>query len=161
MENINMAITPYTFSFGSLGSSIDSLITEMEARAFAAVPKPETIKTTVKNTVPRITGNFNVDVTEVDDALIVTCDLPGFEKSDVSIRLINPETLVIKTQVCSETVFTGTYHLRERRTDAGQRTILLPMGVTAEGAKATFRNGILELVLPKVKPEEGEEIQIE
>ncbi len=156
-----MSFNPYTFSFGSLGNSIDSLISEMETRALASVPKPDYIKTTVKNAVPRITGNFNVDVTEVDDALIVTCDLPGFEKSDVSIRLINPETLVIKTQVCSETVFTGTYHLRERRTDAGQRTILLPVAVTSDGAKATFRNGILELVLPKVKPEEGEEILIE
>ena len=82
-------------------------------------------------------------------------------KEDVSVKLLNPTTLLIQTSVCTETVSSGVYHLRERRTASGKRTILLPEEVTAEGARAVFRNGVLELVLMKVTPEEGEEIPVE
>lgn len=156
-----MPVTPYTFSFETLGSTLDSFISDVESRAASAVPKPAYLKTTVRNAVPRISGNFCVDLTETEDALVLTCDLPGCTKSDVSVKLISPTALLIQTAVSSETVSSGVYHLRERRAAAGKRTILLPEEVTADGAKAVFRNGVLELVLMKVKPEEGEEITIE
>lgn len=167
-----MSFTPYPFTFGFLGSSIDSLISEMEERAHAMIPTQDYLRSTMKNAVPRMTGSFNVDVTEVEDNLIVTCDLPGFNKSDVSVKLVNPETIVIKTEKyesCDSDKYNAdsferekpVYHLRERRIGSGQRTIFLPRAVTNEGAKATFRNGILELILPKIKLEEGEEIFVE
>ena len=156
-----MSLTPYAFSFESIGNTIDSFLSDIESRAFSVMPTPEYISSTVKNTVPRISGNFMVDLTETDDALVISCDLPGMTKEDVSVKLLNPTTLLIQTSVCTETVSSGVYHLRERRTASGKRTILLPEEVTAEGARAVFRNGVLELVLMKVKPEEGEEIPVE
>ena len=156
-----MSLTPYAFSFESIGNTIDSFLSDIESRAVSVMPKPEYIRTTVKNAVPRISGNFMVDLTETDDALVISCDLPGMTKEDVSVKLLNPTTLLIQTSVCTETVSSGVYHLRERRTASGKRTILLPEEVTSEGARAVFRNGVLELVLMKVKPEEGEEIPVE
>ena len=156
-----MSLTPYAFSFESIGNTIDSFLSDIESRAVSVMPKPEYIRTTVRNTVPRISGNFMVDLTETDDALVISCDLPGMTREDVSVKLLNPTTLLIQTSVCTETVSSGVYHLRERRTASGKRTILLPEEVTAEGARAVFRNGVLDLVLMKVKPEEGEEIPVE
>lgn len=156
-----MPVTPYNISFESLGSTLDSFISDVESRAVSAMPKPEYLKTTVRNTVPRISGNFPVDLTETEDALVITCDLPGCEKADVSVKLLTPTAVLIQTAVSTEKVSTGVFHLRERRTAGGKRTILLPEEVTAEGAKAFMQNGVLELILMKVKPDTGEEIQIE
>ncbi len=156
-----MAITPYAFSFSTLGSEIDALVSEMETRAANFLPSPDSIKTAVKNTVPRLAGDFHVDLCEMEKEFVVVCDLPGVDKADVSVRLINPTTLLIKTNADYETVSAGTYHLRERRTQTGQRVIVLPAKVNAEGATASFKNGIMEVTLIKAEPEEGTPISIE
>ena len=161
MENTKMSDIPYSFSFETLGNSLDSFLSDVSSRAVSAMPRPEYVKTTVRNAVPRISGNFNVDLTETDDALIITCDLPGFTKEDVSVKLIDGRTVVIHTAVCTESLSAGVYHLRERRSASGKRIIRLPEEVTAEGAKAVFRHGVLELVLLKVQPDEGESIPVE
>lgn len=161
MENSKMSETPYTFRFETLGSSLDSFLSDVSSRAVSVMPKPEYVKTTVKNAVPRFQGNFSVDLTETEDALILTCDLPGFTKENVSVKLIEGKTLVIRTAVCTESISAGVYHLRERRSASGKRIIRLPEEVTAAGARAVFRNGVLELVLLKVCPEEGEDIPVE
>lgn len=160
MENMKMFVTQYPFSFETLGSTLDSFFAGIESRANAVIPKPEYVKTTVRNAVPRIQGNFNVDLSETDEALILTCDLPGFSREDISVKLIDAKTVVIRTEVCTESVSAGVYHLRERRSASGKRTILLPEEVTADGAKAAFRDGVLEIVLIKAKPEEGETIPV-
>lgn len=156
-----MSITPYGFSFSSLGSEIDAFLSQVETRAAGYMPSRQCLRTAVKNTMPRITTNLQVDLCETENEIVVVCDLPGVEKSDVSIRLINPTTLLIKTTIMSETITNGTYHLQERRSESGQRTIILPAKVNPEGAHASFRNGIMEVILPKADVEEGTKINIE
>ncbi|MDO5845133.1 MAG: Hsp20/alpha crystallin family protein [Methanocorpusculum sp.] len=157
-----MSITPYAFSFGFLGSEIDSLLSEMEQRASALVPSSDSIKTAVKNAVPRFMGDFNVDICENDSDIIVVADIPGVEKENISVNLLNENTLVIKTKFDNVVENTqGTYHLRERRCEAGERTIVIPKAVTSDGAKASFKNGIMEITLPKTEKDNGTSIQIE
>ena len=43
--------------------------------------------------LPGILGEFRVDVSEHEDEVIVVADLPGIEKQDVNLRLINPGPL--------------------------------------------------------------------
>ena len=156
-----MSIILYPFNFGSIGSDIDEFFSEMEQRLNT---NSDSIKSAVKNVVPRITGDFHVDLCETDSSIIVTCDLPGIEKEDISVKLLNDNTLQIKTKYESDDTKTdeaGTYHMRERRNGAGQRTIRLPADVAKEGVKASFKNGIMEITLPKVVKEDGVIINIE
>ncbi len=156
-----MSIILYPFNFGSIGSDIDDFFTELEGRLNT---NSDNIKSAVKNVVPKITGDFHVDLCETDTSIIITCDLPGIEKEDISVKLLNENTLQIKTKYDSEvtkTDETGTYHMRERKTGAGQRTIRLPADVAKEGVKASFKNGIMEITLPKVVKDDGVTISIE
>jgi len=156
-----MSIILYPFNFGSIGSDIDEFFSEMEQRLNT---NSDSIKSAVKNVVPRITGDFHVDLCETDSSIIVTCDLPGIEKEDISVKLLNDNTLQIKTKYESDDTKTdeaGTYHMRERRNGAMQRTIRLPADVAKEGVKASFKNGIMEITLPKVVKEDGVIINIE
>lgn len=163
-----MSIRSCQFSFSSLGSEIDSLFAEMETRATALMNQSGAsgLPAAVKNSGISIFGNdFQIDLCETETEIIVTSDLPGLEKENISVRLLDPDTLIIKAeqqQVETEQMDdAGTYHLRERRNGCMQRSIHLPSPVTNQGAKASFKNGVMEIVLQKEITTEGVHIEIE
>lgn len=174
------------FSFETLGSQIDHLISEFGEYASNHIPEGDDVKNSIRTVIPKLPGDLSVDLAETETEFIVTCDLPGAEKENVIIKLQNPTTLYIKADMRAAvaegdaaaeevpaaddaaaadgpivTERTEVYHLRERRVRSRERTLHLPSGVTAEGAKATFKNGIMELILPKITLKEGVEITIE
>ncbi|HVP94476.1 MAG TPA: Hsp20/alpha crystallin family protein [Methanoregulaceae archaeon] len=112
--------------------------------------------------LPGIFGEFRVDVSEHEDEVIVVADLPGLEKQDVSLRLINPRSLEISTERkdVTEEEKKG-YYVRERIYGAMRRIIPLPNEVTEKNAKASFTNGVLEIRFKKVKEQKGGKIEIE
>ena len=159
----NMAAPSLPFSFELLGTEIDRFISDLGTYAADYLPLSDETKETIRNVIPKAACEIPVDITETETEFIITSDLPGVEKENITIRLLNPTTLSIKTAV-SELTGTAeeeTYYLRERKACSGERTITLPAKATAEGAKATFKNGIMELILPKCAPEEGIRIEIE
>lgn len=161
-----MSIRPYQFSFTSLGSELDSLFSEMETRACALMNQSgaSTLPAAVKSGNYSVFGSdFHVDLCENENEIIVITDLPGVEKEAISVKLLGPETLMIKTEQQSEMEegTEGTYHLRERKLGSMQRNIHLPAAVKSEGAKASFKNGVMEITLQKEKAENGISIDIE
>jgi HSP20 family protein len=91
-----------------------------------------------------------VDIYETDDALVLKAELPGFSKDDINIEL-KDNTLVIKGERKREDeVKEGGYHRTERVYGAFQRSFMLPTTVDQEKVKAAYKDGVLELRLPKV-----------
>ncbi len=162
-----MQIRPYQFSFSSLGGEIDSIFAEMEARAAALMNQSgaSNLPAAVKSGNLCVFGNdFHVDLCENENEIIVVTDLPGIEKENITVRLLNPDTLLIKTEQHSqieESGEEGTYHLRERKMGSMQRTIHLPSEVLTENARASFKNGVMEITLQKKHAEDGVAIDIE
>jgi HSP20 family protein len=112
--------------------------------------------------LPAIRGEFRVDVREHDDEVIVVADLPGVERDDVSISLVNPGTLEISSERQSEKEEKDEgYFMRERMYGSMCRIVNLPNDVTEESASASFKNGVLEIRLKKSKEEKGKQIKIE
>ena len=109
-----------------------------------------------------IHGVFRVDVREHEDAVIVVADLPGVDKEAVSLHLINPRALEISCERNSETEKNEEgYYVRERAYGSLRRITALPSDVIEDTAKATFRNGVLEVTLKKAKTTEKSRIAIE
>jgi HSP20 family protein len=112
--------------------------------------------------LPAIRGEFRVDVKEHDDEVIVAADLPGVEKEDVSLEVLDPRTLRIAFSRQAETKEEAEgYFVRERTYGSMDRVVRLPSEVTEEGATATFKNGVLEVRLKKATTEKGKKISIE
>lgn len=156
-----MSIRSCQFGFSSLGSEIDSLFTEIEACATSLMNQSgaSNLPAAVKNSGMSIFGNnFQVDLCENENEIIVTSDLPDLEKDNISVKLLDPDTLVIKAEQIGDA---GTYHRRERRNGCMQRSIHLPSPVANRGAKASFKNGVMEIVLKKEIADEGVHIEIE
>lgn len=82
--------------------------------------------------------------------MIVVADLPGVDKEDMSLRLANPRALEISCERKSkrEEKDKG-YYVRELVAGSMQRVVVLPAEVTEDDAKASFKNGVLEVQLKK------------
>lgn len=102
-----------------------------------------------------------IDVREHDADVVVVADLPGVERQNVSIRLLDPRTLRIsaRREEAREAEQAG-YYMRERRIGAIARTVSLPVDVGEEGSHATFKNGILEVRLKKTAEAGGKAIPV-
>jgi HSP20 family protein len=101
-----------------------------------------------------------VDIYETDDALVMKAELPGFSKDDISIEM-KENTLVIKGERKREDeVKEGSYHRSERTYGAFQRSFLLPTTVDQEKVRAAYKDGVLELRLPKVQAAQPKRIAV-
>jgi HSP20 family protein len=101
-----------------------------------------------------------VDIFETDEALVMKAELPGFSKDDISIEM-KENTLVIKGERKREDeVKEGNYHRMERVYGAFQRSFLLPTTVDQEKVRANYKDGVLELRLPKVQAAQPKRIAV-
>lgn len=101
-----------------------------------------------------------VDIYETDDALVMKAELPGFSKDDISIEM-KENTLVIKGERKREDeVKEGSYHRTERVYGAFQRSFMLPTTVDQEKVRAAYKDGVLELHLPKVQAAQPKRIAV-
>jgi len=92
--------------------------------------------------------DFAVDIAHHDDEIVVTADVPGFEKADFDIS-VDGDLLTIRADSDVESsVDEDAYVRRERRHHAMRRTIRLPADVDGEDASATYRNGVLTVSIP-------------
>lgn len=90
-----------------------------------------------------------IDVTEKDTAYEVTAELPGMEEKDIEVTLADG-VLTIKGEKREEKEEKQKdYHLTERRFGSFRRSLRIPDGVDQDKIGASFKNGVLMLVLPK------------
>ncbi len=110
-----------------------------------------------------ITGQVVVplDIAETDTEIIVKSDLPGMELDDIDVSIAG-DVLTIKGQKKKEIEQAGkTYHVIERSYGEFTRSIRLPAKVDVDKVKANYKNGVLEIVMPKSEPLQTKKIQIE
>jgi HSP20 family protein len=90
-----------------------------------------------------------VDLAETDDDVIVTAELPGMDKGDVSVEM-DGNTLVISGEKKEDREDKNrNWHFREQSYGSFRREIPLPAAVMDDKAKASFRKGVLSVTIPK------------
>jgi len=91
------------------------------------------------------------DVKETDKEVIVTMDLPGVEKADINI-FVSEETLEVKAEQKKVTEEKEEdFYRRERTYSRLERVLKLPAEVKSDETKASLKDGVLEVRLPKVE----------
>jgi HSP20 family protein len=107
-------------------------------------------------------GTPRVDVYETENEVVATCEIPGLEKKeDVNIHIDN-NVLSISGTINRVNEVKGEHmHRQERFVGRFQRSISLPSRVSSEGVKATYKNGILEIRMPKLNDDAKKRIDVE
>lgn len=96
-------------------------------------------------------GILAADVTERDDAFVVELEAPGLEKEEIDVSVEDQRLVITGTKRYENDRKEGAMRITERAFGSFQRVIPLPDKVTAEGAEATYKRGVLSLRLPKLK----------
>jgi len=104
--------------------------------------------------------NPAVDIAEHDDEYVVKVELPGVAKDDVKI-VIQENMLTIRGDKKQEKESKGSnYHRMERSYGAFQRSFTLPSTVKGDKIDATFKDGLLSVVLPKAEEAKRKEVEV-
>lgn len=102
----------------------------------------------------------SVDMAETDQAIVIRVELPDMKPEDLRISL-HGDALEIRGEA-TEKVRNGEapFGLREHRYRSFERVISLPCRVSADETEATFKDGVLRIVMPKCKPDRARMLEI-
>jgi HSP20 family protein len=101
-----------------------------------------------------------LDVVENENEFVVRASLPGIRPEDVQIT-VHGDTLTIRGEQKVEEEKKGqTWHLRERRHGAFQRSLSLNTPIDPDKADAQFEHGVLTLTLPKSERAKPRQIKV-
>jgi len=90
----------------------------------------------------------DIDISQQKNELVVRADLPGMKKEDVCVDLTDNALTISGERQQEETSDRGGIYRSERMYGSFMRTIPLPEGAMTDQAKASFKNGVLEIRMP-------------
>lgn len=115
-------------------------------------------------TVPRAFEEIepapNVDIYEEGDSIIVKADLPGMTKDDIEVNLTDDSITLTGEKKKEEKVEKKNYYRLERSYGSFKRSFALPAEVHTGKAKAMFKDGVLEVKIPKTEAAKKKEHKI-
>ena len=99
-----------------------------------------------------------VDIFENDDHVVIKAELPGVDKKDISVD-VKDRILTLSGERSSDSeVKEDNYYRKERSYGKFERSFTLPADVDPDKVKADYKDGILQIEIPK--PEEHKPKQI-
>lgn len=102
-----------------------------------------------------------VDIYDSKENILVKADIPGLSKEDIEVT-VHGDTLLIKGEKKQEKEVKEKNYVRTERFYGNfQRAIRLPAEVETNKVDATYKNGVLELVLPKSEKAKPKQIKLD
>ncbi len=102
-----------------------------------------------------------VDIHETKEAIVLNIELPGVTKEDIQLE-VKDSTLTIRGEKKVEKdVKEENFHRMERTYGAFMRAFTLPSMVRQESVKARFKDGVLEVTLPKAEEAKPKQIKVD
>ena len=101
-----------------------------------------------------------VDTYEKEDAVMIKADLPGVKKEDISIDIRQNVLTLSGERSHEKDIREDQFHRRERYFGRFQRSFTLPENVDPEHVDARFKDGVLEVRVPKTEKTRAKRIEI-
>ncbi len=103
-----------------------------------------------------------VNLAETDEGFILTAEIPGVEPGELDVTIEGSTVTLAGARKSEYTAADGTsVHRRERPTGQFRRAFELPSEIDVDSARATHKDGVLKLVLPKSAARRARQIEIE
>ncbi len=90
-----------------------------------------------------------VDFVEHENAFEVHADMPGLDEKDIEVKVANGVLTIKGQKEENKEEKKEDYHLRERRFGSFERSLRVPDSVDADKIEASFKKGVLTVMLPK------------
>jgi HSP20 family protein len=103
----------------------------------------------------------SMDMTETKDELVVTADLPGVNEKDIHLSITGDMLTLTGERQWNQEVKHDDFYRGERWFGKFERALPLPIPVQADKVKASYRDGVLTIRLPKTEGIKPKEIKID
>jgi HSP20 family protein len=131
---------------------------------FALDPFDEGLRTLMRPwrpDLPEIAPRIRLDVSETDGEYAVKAEIPGVRKEDIDVRIDGRQvTISAETRTEKEEKDGGRMLRQERRQGFASRAFTLSCPVDPARAEASYRDGVLELKLPKAGGSAGQRLSV-
>jgi HSP20 family protein len=101
-----------------------------------------------------------VDVYEEKDDIVVKAELPGLDKNDIEVNIADSQLTLKGEKKKEEKIEEEDYYRCERSYGGFLRSVELPAEVQADKVKASFKNGVLEIRVPKSEEAKTKAIKV-
>ena len=102
-----------------------------------------------------------VDIYENNDSVVVKAELPGVERDQISVEVKDGILTLRGERKFEKEVKEESYHRIERSYGNFQRSFSLPVSVEPDKVTARFKDGVLEVILPKKEQARTKQIQVD
>jgi HSP20 family protein len=102
----------------------------------------------------------DVDVFQKNNELTIRADLPGLKREDVTVDVTDDAVTIQGERKHEREEEREGFYRSERAYGSFYRVIPLPQGAITDQAKATFRDGVLEITLPAPPSSKGRRLDI-
>jgi HSP20 family protein len=139
------AIKPYRqFGWLSPFERMDEMMEDFFQRPFGLTRWPR-----MSRMMEEIEPTPSVDIYEEGDNIVLKSEMPGMSKEDVEVNLTENTVTISGEKKKEEKLEKKNYYRLERSFGSFKRSFALPEEVQSDKAKATFKNGVLEIRVPK------------
>src|SRR4029450_6496147 len=108
----------------------------------------------------RVAGHPAVDMIDKTDEIVLRAALPGLEQKDINVNVENGMLTIRGTRDEEREAKDEDYYCCERWSGGFSRTLTLPPGIDPEKIRATFKNGVREVRVPKSSQSVGKSIEV-
>ena len=103
---------------------------------------------------------LGVDVAHNAERYTIEASLPGFDPEKIDVTVDDGVLRIVAKNESEETKENDKYLVRERRSGSFYRALRIPDGVDIDAATTSYKNGILEIKLPKSESEQPKRLPI-
>lgn len=95
-------------------------------------------------------GQLTIDVFQTEDDVVIQSTIAGVSDKDLDISVTNDMVTIKGARMPEQKIRPSDYYYQELYWGPFSRSIILPVDVDADSAKASMKNGILTIRLPKL-----------
>ena len=112
---------------------------------------------------PEMMGEVSpsVDIFEVGNDIVVKAEVPGMKKEDIEVNLTQDTITISGQKNEEEKVEKKDFYRLERSFGTFTRKLRLPEGAQTDKVKASFKNGVLEVRIPKSPTATAKKVSID
>jgi len=105
-------------------------------------------------------GQLTVDVYQTDDEIVIKSTIAGVTADDIDVSITNEMVTIKGNRKHEEKVKESDYYYQELYWGSFSRSIILPEEIDADSAKASMKNGVLTLRLPKLSKNRTKKVRV-
>jgi HSP20 family protein len=101
-----------------------------------------------------------INIWSDENSALITAEIPGIRKEELEVNVTGDTLTISGERNMDELPDNVRYHRQERTFGKFNRSIQLPYTVDTDKVKANFKNGVLEISLPRIEGEKPKKITV-